>query len=137
MATTLRHVLIADDEQLVQKTFKFCLEEVGYKVGLAGNGREALRYVKAHNPGLVLLDVFMPDCDGLETLLEIKRHSPTTRVIVISGGGINNRYEFLSMAPKLGADAIIKKPVSPRDLIAMLEPTGPWAVPERQRHILS
>jgi CheY-like chemotaxis protein len=121
MATKAKHVLIADDEQLVQKTFKFCLEEAGYEVGLARDGREALRYVQMHKPAIVLLDVFMPDCDGLETLLEIKRRAPATKVIVMSGGGIKNRYEFLSMASKLGADGIIRKPLSPRALIALLQ----------------
>ena len=116
-----QHVLIADDEQFVQKTFKFCLEEAGYEVGLARDGREALRYVQAHKPAVVLLDVFMPESDGLETLLEIKRYAPATRVIVMSGGGVKNRYEFLSMASKLGADGVVRKPLSPRALIAILQ----------------
>jgi CheY-like chemotaxis protein len=121
MALANKHVLIADDDQLVRKTLKFHLEEAGYEVGTAGDGLEALRYLKAHSPAVVLLDVFMPESDGLEALLEIKKNHPNIKTIVMSGGGIKGHYEFLSMAAKFGADGVIRKPMSGGDLIAMLQ----------------
>jgi CheY-like chemotaxis protein len=60
MAIATKHILIGDVDLLVQKTLKFSLEEAGYTVGLAKNGQEALRYIEAHHPSVVLLDVFMP-----------------------------------------------------------------------------
>jgi len=117
-----KHILVADDDMLVQKTLKFGLEESGYTVGLAKNGSEAVRYIAANKPDLVLLDVFMPDSDGLEALLTSKRQFPNVKVIVMSGGGMKGHYEFLSMAKKFGADGVLRKPVLSRDLITLLSP---------------
>jgi DNA-binding response OmpR family regulator len=57
MAIATKHVLIADDDLLIQKTLKFHLEESGYTVGLAKNGQEAICYIEARRPSTVLLDV--------------------------------------------------------------------------------
>lgn len=125
MAIVIKHILIADDDLLVQKTLKFGLEELGCTVGLAKNGLEALQYIAARNPALVALDVFMPDSDGLEALLAIKKQFPAVKVVVMSGGGMKGHYEFLSMAKKFGADGVLRKPIIARDLAAMLEPSMP------------
>lgn len=123
MTLAAKHILVADDDMLVQKTLKYSLEESGYTVGLAKNGSEALRYIEANRPNLVLLDVFMPDSDGLEALLTSKRQFPNVKVIVMSGGGMKGHYEFLSMAKKFGADGVLRKPVLARDLITLLNPS--------------
>lgn len=125
MAIATKHILIADDDLLVQKTLKFSLEEAGYTVGLAKNGQEALRYIEACTPSVVLLDVFMPDSDGLEALLTVKKQFPDIKVIVMSGGGMKGHYEFLSMAKKFGADHVLRKPIHARDLLATLDMSGP------------
>lgn len=122
MASAPKHILITDDDVLVQKTLKFGLEELGYTVGLAKDGRDALRYVEAYSPAAVALDVFMPDSDGLEALLAIKTQFPDVKVVMMSGGGMKGHYEFLSMARKFGADGVLRKPILARDLAAMLEP---------------
>ena len=127
MVIATKHILIADDDLLVQKTLNFSLEEAGYTVGLAKNGQEALRYIEARSPSAVLLDVFMPESDGLEALLTVKKQFPDVKVIVMSGGGIKGHYEFLSMAKKFGADDVLRKPIHARDLMAMLEAPGPAA----------
>lgn len=129
MVIATKHILIADDDLLVQKTLKFSLEESGYTVGLAKNGQEAIRYIEAHTPSVVLLDVFMPDSDGLEALINVKKKFPAVRVIVMSGGGMKGHYEFLSMAKKFGADDVLRKPIHARDLIAKLELLGPPTEP--------
>jgi CheY-like chemotaxis protein len=122
MAIATKHILIADDDVLVQKTLKFSLEEFGYTVGLAKDGLEALRYIETHSPSAVLLDVFMPDSDGLEALLAIKTQFPDVKVVMMSGGGMKGHYEFLSMARKFGADGVLRKPTLASDVAAMLEP---------------
>ncbi len=114
------HVLIADDDRFVQKTLKFCLEEAGYSVALAENGREAIAAAQTLRPAIVLLDMFMPECDGIEALLEIKRRVPEVKIFVMSGGGVNRLYDFLDMAVKFGAEGVMRKPLSPSALIEML-----------------
>ena len=121
MAIATKHILIAEDDVLSQRTIRFCLEEVGCTVGIAGNGLEAVRYIEAKRPDAILLDVFMPESDGIETLISIKKRFPSVKVIVMSGGGIKGHYEFLSMARKLGADGVLRKPITSRDLVPLLE----------------
>jgi two-component system, chemotaxis family, chemotaxis protein CheY len=113
-------VLIADDDPFIQKTLKFCLEEAGYSVELAQNGWEAIAAAQTLRPSIVLLDVFMPDCDGLEALLEIKRKVPEAKIFVMSGGGAKQRYDYLDMAMKFGAEGVIRKPLSPSALVEMV-----------------
>lgn len=129
MAIATKHILITDDDPHVQKTLKFSLEEYGYTVGLAKNGQEALRYIEMRCPSAVLLDVFMPDSDGLEALLTAKKQFPDIKVIVMSGGGMKGHYEFLSMAKKFGADGVLRKPIRASDLLAMLELPSPATKP--------
>src|SRR3954468_13510946 len=119
-------VLIADDDRFVQKTLKFWLEEVGYGVELAQNGREAISAAQTFRHAIILLDVFMPDCDGIEALLEIKRRVPESKIFVMSGGGLKRRFDYLDMAVKLGAEGILRKPLSPSVLVDMVasQPAG-------------
>jgi CheY-like chemotaxis protein len=119
---TTKTLLIADDDHLVQMTYKHVFEEAGHTTGLASDGRETIAYLEKHAVDTVFLDVFMPDKDGLETLIEIKRRFPAVRVIVMSGGGMNQRYDILNVASKFGADGIVRKPVSSRELLDMLRP---------------
>jgi len=115
-----KHVLIADDDPFIQKTLKFSLEEAGYIVSLAQNGREAIECAEALRPPVILLDVYMPDCDGIEALLELKRRLPQVRVFMMSGGGATRRYDFLEVATKFGAEGVIRKPLSVRALAEIL-----------------
>jgi CheY-like chemotaxis protein len=118
---TIRSLLVVDDDPLVQATYKHCFEEAGYKTGVANDGRAALTYLAQNKTDTVFLDVFMPDKDGLETLLEIKKQFPDLRVVVMTGGGERARFDFLSAAAKFGADGVVKKPISPAELIRMVE----------------
>jgi len=127
------HVLIADDDRFLQKTLKFCLEEAGYGVTLAQNGREAIEVAQTLRPAIVLLDMFMPECDGIEALLEIKRRVPEAKVFVMSGGGLNRLYDFLDMAVKFGAEGIMRKPLSPSALVEMMAPHRRQAAPDQAR----
>jgi CheY-like chemotaxis protein len=79
-------IVVADDDPLVQHSCKHLLEAAGYKVALATTGLEAIRALERSNVSAVLVDVFMPEMDGIETLLSIKKQSPTTSVIVMTGG---------------------------------------------------
>jgi CheY-like chemotaxis protein len=121
MAKAIKSLLVADDDPLVQATYKHCFEEAGYKTGIANDGREALAYLAENEVNTLFLDVFMPDKDGLETLLEAKKRFPGLRIVVMTGGGHRARFDFLSAAAKFGADGVVKKPISPTELIRMVE----------------
>lgn len=81
-------ILIVDDEEPIRQTLSFYLEDNGYNVLEAEDGRVGMELFKQKKPDLVLVDLRMPEMDGLEILAKITKQSPDTPVIVISGTGI-------------------------------------------------
>jgi two-component system nitrogen regulation response regulator NtrX len=102
-------ILIVDDEPSILHSLSGLLSDEGFEVATAANGYEALKYIDAESPDLVLLDIWMPGIDGIETLKEIKRENPHIQVIIITGHGT---IETAVKATKLGAFDLIEKPLS-------------------------
>ncbi|MGD9366114.1 MAG: sigma-54 dependent transcriptional regulator [Desulfobacteraceae bacterium] len=102
-------ILIVDDEPSIVQSLSGLLTDEGFEVTSAGNGYEALQQIESNTPDLVLLDIWMPGIDGLETLQEIKKNHPHTHVIMITGHGT---IETAVQATKLGAFDFIEKPLS-------------------------
>ncbi len=102
-------VLIVDDEPSILQTLSGLLSDEGFEVTTAVNGYEALKIIDVESPDLVLLDIWMPGIDGIETLKEIKKDNPHIQVIIITGHG---NIETAVRATKLGAFDLIEKPLS-------------------------
>lgn len=103
------HILIVDDEKGILDALSAVLDDEGYAISTAENGSEALKKIKDDTPSVVLLDVWLPDIDGLEILKDIKDAYPGVAVIVMSGHGT---IETAVRATKLGAYDYIEKPLS-------------------------
>lgn len=114
------HILLIDDEPHIRNLWTFILLEEGYGVHTACDGAEGLSYFEEHGADLVITDIVMPEKNGIEALVEIKRSSPDTKVLVVSGGGAERVSEVLLVAENLGADAVLKKPVAIDDLCEMV-----------------
>ncbi|UCD81581.1 MAG: sigma-54-dependent Fis family transcriptional regulator [Desulfobacterales bacterium] len=102
-------LLIVDDEPSILQSLSGLLSDEGFEVTTAANGYEALKIIDTESPDLVLLDIWMPGIDGIETLKEIKRENPNIQVIIITGHGT---IETAVKATKLGAFDLIEKPLS-------------------------
>ncbi|GAU08189.1 GGDEF domain-containing response regulator [Desulfoplanes formicivorans] len=102
-------VLVIDDESLILDTLGEYLSERGFEVFLAEGGRKGLEMFFRKNPTLVLVDLRMPEVDGLEVIKTITRKSPTTPVIVVSGTGV---IQDAIDALRLGAWDFVTKPLS-------------------------
>ncbi len=102
-------LLIVDDEPSILQSLGGLLSDEGFGVTTALNGYEALKIIEAESPDLVLLDIWMPGIDGIETLKEIKNENPNIQVIIITGHGT---IETAVKATKLGAYDLIEKPLS-------------------------
>ena len=102
-------ILIVDDEPSIIKSLEGLLSDEGFETLSAQNGYEALKIIAAESPDLVLLDIWMPGIDGIETLMEIKKQQPFIQVIIITGHG---NIETAVKATKLGAFDLIEKPLS-------------------------
>jgi two-component system nitrogen regulation response regulator NtrX len=105
----LPSVLIVDDEPSILQSLGGLLSDEGFEVQTAANGYEALKIIDADSPDLVLLDIWMPGIDGIETLKEIKKDNPHIQVVIITGHGT---IETAVKATKLGAFDLIEKPLS-------------------------
>lgn len=107
----MNHVLIVDDEPEIRESLSAILADEGYTVTSAGTATEALDLIRDANYDLVLLDIWLPDRDGLDTLAEIRQMEPSRipEVIIISGHGT---IEAAVRATKLGAYDFLEKPLS-------------------------
>lgn len=102
-------VLIVDDEEGIRESLSGIFEDEGYDVLTACSGEDALELLKEQSPGLVLLDVWLPGMDGIETLSRIKETGSGVPVIMISGHG---NIEVAVNSTRLGAYDFLEKPLS-------------------------
>ncbi len=113
----MQSILIVDDDPQIVKLLKKILEMAGYKTMAAPDGKVGLKTFKAHPPDLIIIDMVMPEKEGLETIIEIKRIDPKAKIIAISGGGKVDPFTYLPMAKKLGAAETLAKPLDREELL--------------------
>ena len=101
-----KQILICDDEEGVRESLNLILGN-DYKLAFATNGNEALEYLKKHNTDLIIMDIKMPQKDGLETLKELHSQSPHIKVIMVTG---YQSVETAHEATKHGICEYITKP---------------------------
>ncbi|HKW99222.1 MAG TPA: response regulator [Bryobacteraceae bacterium] len=107
-------ILLVDDEDEVRGAFHRVLEELGYYIVEAANGRQAENAVSDRFFDLVVLDLSMPDEDGIELIRRFRVHLPQVKFLAVSGF---MRGSFLHIARKLGASSVLQKPVSEEVLV--------------------
>lgn len=118
MSNNLR-VLICDDSVLIRKKLRATLEKCKCdEIYEAENGDVAVELVKTHNPDLILMDIVMPDKDGIEALQEIMEFNPNAKVVMASSAGTK---EHLKKALKNGAYDFIQKPISLEAIAKLIE----------------
>ncbi len=105
----MKSILIVDDENSIRQSLEGILEDEGFKTSFAATGEECLTLIQTEDPDLILLDIWMPGIDGLETLKRIKQLRPHQLVVMMSGHG---SIETAVKATRLGASDFIEKPLS-------------------------
>ena len=114
-------VLVVDDKAEVRQLLKAGLEDAGYVVATAANGREALEQQRKAPVEVVITDLFMPDTDGFETIQALRAEYPGTKIVAISGDSKRARHEYLQSAELIGVDATLRKPIEIGTLLKTLE----------------
>ena len=114
-----RSVLLIDDNDQIRALFRRVLEEAGYFVLDAANGREGLRQFRQTPVALVITDLLMPDSDGLEVTMTLRRESPHVKIIVLTGG--SGEPNLLEVAKLLGAHRTMKKPIEMTELLEAVQ----------------
>lgn len=113
-------ILVADDNSPICALLTGVLESVGHKVTSAADGRQALLRLRAERFDLVIAEMLLPELDGIELILEMKKEFRSTPMIATSGGGYAGPIVYLKMAKALGAAAVLKKPFGNDELFAAI-----------------
>jgi two-component system nitrogen regulation response regulator NtrX len=114
----MKTILVVDDEQSIRESLDGILQDEGFRTISAETGEDALAMLGAENPDLILLDIWLPGMDGLETLHRIRENNPEQLVIMMSGHGT---IETAVKATKLGAYDFIEKPLSLEKVLISIE----------------
>lgn len=117
----MARILIIDDESLVRAFLREVLEAAGHEVMEGANGDDAVKIFAEFHPDILIVDVIMPDQDGIYAIREIRRTMPQAKVIAMSGMHSLVGFDYLKPAVKLGADVALYKPFAPRDLLQTIE----------------
>ena len=111
-------ILVIDDDIKIREMLKQYLERAEYEVLIAPDGKAALKLHSANPVDLIITDIVMPEKDGLETIMELRRRFPAVKVIAISGGGKIGANDYLNIAKVLGVTKTFSKPFELRELLA-------------------
>jgi YesN/AraC family two-component response regulator len=117
----MAHILIIDDEPLARAILRGILTREGHSVVEAANGNDGISIFRVQPFDLVITDIIMPEKDGIQTIIELRRDYPGTRLIAISGGGRTRNLDFLKLALRYGAQKALAKPFSRDDLVEAIE----------------
>ncbi len=116
----LGKVLLVDDEQDILVLLKYNLEKENFLVQTASNGREAIEVAKDFMPDIIVLDVMMPEMDGIETCLELRQIPELKNVLITFLTARGEDYSQI-VGFESGADGYITKPIKPRVLVSRLK----------------
>jgi CheY-like chemotaxis protein len=118
-------ILIVDDDKAVQIITKLMLEREGHDVTCASDGPRALHIFRSTDFDLLIIDIFMPEMDGLETMKLAHQCRPEVPIIVISGHAVSSAAapapDFLAMSTKLGAVCSLQKPFKSAVLLSHVD----------------
>jgi DNA-binding response OmpR family regulator len=114
----MARILIIDDDDQVRKMLRLTLNAAGFDVVEAQDGKIAMKLFH-QDPliDLVITDLIMPEKEGIETIIELRRDFPKVPIIAISGGGRIDPNDYLVLAKKLGAKITLEKPFCRKDII--------------------
>jgi DNA-binding response OmpR family regulator len=114
-------VLVIDDDPDMVESLAMMLGDHGFPVLTANDGVRGLEMFREYKPAVVLSDILMPEQDGIEVIMTMRRERPGVKIIAISGSGRIGTTDFLTMARKLGADAAFEKGHKAGELLGLLK----------------
>jgi CheY-like chemotaxis protein len=121
----MARILVVDDDASIRLVVRSILERQGHAVVLAESGRHGSEAIEAFSFDLAIIDIFMPDMDGLETIKALRKSLPTLPIIVMSGYAFRSvdgpPPDFFRMAMELGASACLRKPFTPAQLMHVVQ----------------
>jgi CheY-like chemotaxis protein len=127
-------IFVIDDEPLIRSTVVTILTREGFSIEEASDSVAGIAMFHKNSPDVVITDIFMPNKDGIEIIMELKRLCPRTKVIAMTGGGQTRMMEIASAAQILGADHILHKPFERESLLEAVNAAIGTPPPPKRRH---
>ena len=113
-------ILVVDDNDDVRAMLELTCRREGFEVFGARNGAQALEIAQRQRLDLIVTDVFMPERDGVETIVAIREQFPHVKIVAMSGWQSAHGPDYLAIARELGAAATLRKPFAPPELIRVV-----------------
>ncbi len=117
----MKKILVIDDEPLMRTFLRATLEHAGYEVKEAPDGNEGLHLFHTYSPDLIITDMIMPDKDGIELIMEIRKSESAIKLIAISGGGYIPAEKYLTLAKALNIDTCLQKPFDSHQIVSAVK----------------
>ena len=113
----MKRILIIDDEPQIRSMLKKMLEREGFNIIVASDGKEGMKLFEKNPADLVITDIIMPEKEGIEIILALRKDYPDVPIFAMSGCGIKPPDGYLKMAKLSGAQAIFEKPIKKEELL--------------------
>lgn len=113
----MARILVMEDDPLFRNAVRVVLEAAGYEVIEAADGAAGLRLYREQGADVILVDIFMPERDGLEVIRTLQVEAPRAKIIAMSGGGTTLKISLLDEAAAFGASRTLSKPFPPSALL--------------------
>ena len=110
-------ILLVDDDDPFRTMLSEVLTRAGYQVHEASDGQQAIELYQSQPTDLVITDLVMPEKEGLEMIVDLKRLNSEAKIIAMSGGGRHGAQDYLKMARAFGAHRVLAKPFSHREIL--------------------
>lgn len=117
----MARILIIDDNVKFLNMLRKMLERAGHEVVEAPNGEVGTKLFREDRTDLIITDIFMPEKEGLELIIELKQEFSTVKIIAISGGGREGNFSYLKAARELGADRSFAKPFERQEILDAIQ----------------
>ena len=112
------NIIEIEDDRFVCRSLKRMFERQGHTGEVAEDGEQGIQLVRRTNPDLVIIDIIMPNKEGIETIDELIKEYPDMKIIAISGGGLRlEAGQYLDLALKIGVKAALKKPFKREEIV--------------------
>jgi len=116
----MARILLIDDDEAVRSMLSITLDHFGHTVVEARDGREGLQLFD-DSIDLVITDIIMPETEGTEVVMQLRKRKPGVKIIAMSGGGRQSASDYLHIAKLMGASAVLPKPFSASELTIMID----------------
>ena len=113
----MARILVVDDDDLIRRLVVKTLERAGYEVVASADGRQAAQEYDKDPTDLIITDLFMPEKEGMEIIMELRRDHPDVKIIAISGAGSLGPTGYLEVARMIGASRTLAKPFGKEELL--------------------